>query len=95
MISKDDVKKLAALSRITLSPEEEEKLAKDMEGILGYVGQLGEVGVHNDKKKKKDSGLHNVMREDNNSHKAGEFSADILNESPKRRGEYLAVKKIL
>ncbi len=45
MISTNDVKKLAALARIKLTAEEEEKLAKDMESILGYVKQIKEVAA--------------------------------------------------
>ena len=41
-ISRDDVKKLAALARIKISADEEENLAKDIENILAYVTQIQE-----------------------------------------------------
>lgn len=43
MISKSEVKHLAELSRIELTDEEEERLAKDLGNILGHFEELKEV----------------------------------------------------
>ncbi len=97
MISRDDVKKLANLARIKLSPEEEEKFAKDMEDILGYVNQIQKVSANvpdpqNTTEKEK---VRNVLRADTNAHDAGIHTEAILNEAPARDGDYIKVKKIL
>ncbi len=41
--TKDDIEKLANLSRLALTDEEKEGFAKDISGILAYVGQIQEV----------------------------------------------------
>lgn len=93
-ITTEDVKKLAALARIKLTPEEEVKYAKDMENILGYVTQIQKVSgtvvdVRGTEK------LINVMRNDNNPHEPGAYSKELVAEAPKKDGEYIKVKKIL
>jgi len=42
-ISLEDVRHVAALARLDLSPEEEEKLVTELGSILGYVEKLGEL----------------------------------------------------
>lgn len=42
-LDKSTVKYLAELSRIAVSPDEEEALLKDLKKILGYIEQLNEV----------------------------------------------------
>lgn len=86
-----DIGKYAKLARIAITPNEEKKLKKDIESILHYVDQIGEVDVS---KYKKGEGLHNVMREDILK-ESGESAEEIIKEMPKREGRYLKVKKIL
>ncbi len=43
--SKIDVAHIAALARLQLSPEAAEKLAREMESIVGYVEMLSELDV--------------------------------------------------
>jgi len=43
MLTPNDLKNLAALARIELTPEEEGRLLKDLEQILGYVKELESV----------------------------------------------------
>jgi aspartyl-tRNA(Asn)/glutamyl-tRNA(Gln) amidotransferase subunit C len=40
-----DVKYVAHLARITLSPEEEQKIGAQLGSILGYIEKLGELDV--------------------------------------------------
>jgi aspartyl-tRNA(Asn)/glutamyl-tRNA(Gln) amidotransferase subunit C len=93
MISKDDVKKLANLARIKLTPEEEEKFAKDMENILGYVTQIQNVSDTVDARGSEK--VKNALRDDNQPHESGIHTEAILEEAPKRKGDYVQVKKIL
>ncbi|MES2436589.1 MAG: Asp-tRNA(Asn)/Glu-tRNA(Gln) amidotransferase subunit GatC [Patescibacteria group bacterium] len=92
MISVEQLRKLAALARIKVAPEEEEKLAADMGGILDYVNQIQEISGDAPKSQEK---TKNVLREDTNPHESGIHTEAILNEAPKREGDYLKVKKIL
>ena len=45
--SKEDLKKLAKLCHIECTPEEEERLLKNMLAILNYIDQLHEVNTEN------------------------------------------------
>lgn len=95
MISRDDVKKLATLARIKLLPEEEEKLAGDMQNILGYVEQIQAVSASSDTSSDEKERTRNVLRDDTQPHESGIHTDVILKEAPAREGDYLRVKKIL
>jgi len=102
-MDKKDIEHLAKLSRIEIPEEEKESLSKDLENILGHVGQiqsasasLGRDGEVTGEKTKKTAGkLRNVMREDKNPHEPGIYTEKILKEAPEREGDYVKVKKIL
>ncbi|MCC6290813.1 aspartyl/glutamyl-tRNA amidotransferase subunit C [Candidatus Nomurabacteria bacterium] len=80
MITNDEVRNLANLARIGLTPEEETKLTSELGQILNYVGELGAaVGeTVNDLGENK-----NNLREDGEPLPALE------------KGEFVKVKKIL
>ena len=44
-VTKDDVKKVARLSRIAVEDERLEALAGELNGILGWIDQLNEVDI--------------------------------------------------
>lgn len=97
MIPKEEVEKLAELSRLTLQPGEVETLQKDISRILEYVGQVTAAqGDASDEARV--SGLRNVMREDvphtSDSPVAGKREA-VLGAFPKREGDYNVVRKII
>lgn len=92
MITKDDIKKLAGLARIELSDNEIEHLAGEVGSILGYVSQVTNAAGDLVRKLPK---LHNVMREDVEQNKSGEYTEAILRNAPRRQENYLKVKKIL
>jgi aspartyl-tRNA(Asn)/glutamyl-tRNA(Gln) amidotransferase subunit C len=82
MISLEEVKKLAMLARIELTPKEEKELQKDLGAILDYVSKLKEVPT-------KETGtfktLANVFREDE----------PVADESDVEKGGHVKVKHIL
>ena len=45
MISREDVKKLALLSRIEITGEEEAIFVSEIDSILGYVGQISNLNT--------------------------------------------------
>lgn len=97
----EDIKKLADLARIDLSEEEMATIAKDFDPILAYVGQVQEAlkltsarqGL--DEKKSEDYFLHNIMREDIVTNERGEYTKEILADSPDTEDGFLKVKQIL
>jgi aspartyl-tRNA(Asn)/glutamyl-tRNA(Gln) amidotransferase subunit C len=95
MVSSDDIKKLAALSRLELTEEEVKKLEGEFTSILAYIDTIQKVelpavpegNVHLD--------IENVMREDVPSHEAGAHTETLLMQAPRSANGYLKVKKIL
>jgi aspartyl-tRNA(Asn)/glutamyl-tRNA(Gln) amidotransferase subunit C len=92
MISKEDIKNLADLSRIQLSPEEMESMTREIDSILGYVGQIQDVGGTDEREV---PAHRNIMREDRVINESGEYTEKLLDNAPGREGNYLKVKKIL
>jgi len=93
MLTIDDINNLARLARIELAEAEKVTLQKDMESILGYVGQLTKVVVP-DTQTPAASDLINIMREDAVTTTTGEYTEAILANAPKREGDYFSVKPI-
>ena len=94
MLTKDDIKKLAKLARINLTEQEEEKLPKEVDNILGYVAQLKEVTASISEVKRA-SELRNVTREDIGPTITGTNTKDIVADMPDSQDNYLKVEKIL
>jgi aspartyl-tRNA(Asn)/glutamyl-tRNA(Gln) amidotransferase subunit C len=93
MISGDEVKKLANLARMKLTPEEEQSLSKDMGNILEYVHQIQKVSAGDEDRDM--SAIRNIMRDDAMPHESGLHTEELLAEAPEREGNYVKVKKIL
>ena len=95
MIDRATIDKLASLSRIELSDEEKDKIAKDLESILGYVAELKNAPKYEANEGEE---VHiNIFREDEEilGFGAGEFTKDILDEAPRRDGDFLLVKQVM
>ena len=92
-ITIEEVKKLASLSRIKLSPEEEISMQNEISTILGYIDQINKVDLGD-----VSNGLpeqRNIWREDGEVNQTGVYTESILNNAPAREGNYIKVKKIL
>lgn len=92
MITSEDIKNLANLSRIELTDEEAEKMTTEVDSILGYVGQIQSITGDMDREIPK---LRNVMRDDEVTNEPNEYTEKLLNNAPSRDGNYLKVKNIL
>ncbi len=92
-IKTEDIKKLAKLARIELTTEEEEKLTREIGGILGYIGQI-QTAAGKDVIRQKEP-VRNALRPDTNPHESGIHTEVIVAEFPRKEGNYLKVKKIL
>lgn len=95
MISKEEVKKLADLARLSVPEEELDKLAKDLESILVYVSELKNAPVLETSAGEAEANLINVLREDANPHEPGIYTPDLVKAFAKARENYLSVKPIL
>lgn len=92
MVNSEDIKKLAFLSRIELSAEEENAFAREIDAILGYVSQISSVTGSGETPLPP---LHNIFRADGEPHESGLYSEPLLAQAPDRQGDYFKVKKIL
>ena len=63
-ITPADVEHVAKLARLSLDPGDAERLAGQLESILGYVKQIGQVDVSGVEPLAHALPLHNVLRED-------------------------------
>ncbi|HMP82304.1 MAG TPA: Asp-tRNA(Asn)/Glu-tRNA(Gln) amidotransferase subunit GatC [Verrucomicrobiota bacterium] len=59
-----DVKYIAHLARLSLSPEEEQKLGAQLGNIIGYIEKLGQLDVANVEPTAHAVPMVNVMRAD-------------------------------
>jgi aspartyl/glutamyl-tRNA(Asn/Gln) amidotransferase C subunit len=95
VISKEDIQKLAELSRIKLSEGEVEALQKDISSILDYVGQVSAVGGSAEKEMPLH---HNVMRDDVPYAEGSQLKdarEDIVAAFPQQKNGYNVVRKII
>jgi aspartyl-tRNA(Asn)/glutamyl-tRNA(Gln) amidotransferase subunit C len=90
--TKEDLATIAALARISVTPEEEEKMLHDMQAILGYVSEINEVS--GDVKRTKGS-HYNIVREDVVTHTSGSNTEAILAEAPATEDGYVKVAQVL
>lgn len=92
-ITTEEVKKLASLSRIKLTEEEERGLAGEIDSILGYVAEINKLDLDN--APSSEGGRVNVLREDADANVSGAYTEKLLALSPDRENDYIKVKKIL
>ncbi|MEK7579523.1 MAG: Asp-tRNA(Asn)/Glu-tRNA(Gln) amidotransferase subunit GatC [Patescibacteria group bacterium] len=92
-MTKPDIKVLSQLARLAVSPQEEAKLAHDLEGILEFVGQIQ--GASTGETKNVEGIPKNVLREDGEPHAKGIYTEDLLAAAPSREKNFVKVKKIL
>ncbi len=93
MARTDEVRKLAALARLSLSEAQVDAFAKEFEAIIGYVGQLETLDLPTAAEQVPTH--RNVMREDAAPHAAGRYTEKITAQFPARDGDYLSVKQII
>ena len=93
MLTKDEVKNLAKLSRIALTEQEVEGLQKDLTTILDYIDELKQVNVEGLEEVSQVTGLVNVQREDKVV--LEENQQDIFKNAPEMKDGYYKVKAIL
>jgi len=94
MATVEEVKKLAALARITIAEDELETFTKEFDAIIAYVSQLEKLQMPAHAGGNKPV-LRNVMREDGEPHATGAYTEKIVAQFPAREGDALSVKQII
>ncbi|MDE1874958.1 MAG: aspartyl/glutamyl-tRNA amidotransferase subunit C [Patescibacteria group bacterium] len=104
MISREEIAKLAALSRLKLSEDEIVRMQGDMTAILSYVDKLKAATASIAATEGPAGGPvmsvnRNVMREDAHPHETGIFTDKLIKLAPQSAetpdGKFVKVKKIL
>jgi aspartyl-tRNA(Asn)/glutamyl-tRNA(Gln) amidotransferase subunit C len=93
MIDREQVRKVANLARLELTPEEEEQFTTQLGDILDYFEQLSELDISGVPPTTRAIDVSNVTRADNlQSYPDREA---ILQSAPEQEGEFFKVPKIL
>ena len=96
MLTKEEVKKVAALARLELLEEEIDVLTPQLSDILGFIDQLKEVDTLNTEPTAQVTGLSDVWREDEfEDWDKSEIAAALAQSPAGLEGKQIKVKKIL
>ena len=88
-ISEQEVKKIAELSRLSLSREELKKRTQDMNNILNYMDTLNEIDTENVEELYNVHDMNNTLRDD--SFEESLDKKDVLKNSPSSNEDYIEV----
>ena len=88
-VSEQEVKKIAELSRLSLTNEELKKRTKDMNNILDYMDTLNEIDTENVEELYNVHDMNNSLREDN--YESSLDKKDVLANSPNSNSDYIEV----
>lgn len=93
-LTREDVLKLARLSRLSLTDEEVDEYLQELQNVLQYVEQLKDVDVTGLQPTSQVTGLTNVMREDTVKD-YGVGRTDLLRLAPHSQDDQLKVKRMI
>ena len=88
-ISEQEVKKIAELSRLSLTNEELKKRTEDMNNILDYMDTLNEIDTENVEELYNVHDMNISLREDN--YESSLDKKDVLANSPNSNSDYIEV----
>ncbi|HXK37640.1 MAG TPA: Asp-tRNA(Asn)/Glu-tRNA(Gln) amidotransferase subunit GatC [Candidatus Paceibacterota bacterium] len=88
-----DIEHLATLARIKVAEGEQSALAEKIDAVLGYVGEIAKVDTsayaHTE------AGDHrNILRPDVATAQPGAMREAILDNAPKREGDFVRVQQM-
>ena len=92
-ISRDEVKYIAGLARLTLTDAEIELYAQQLSDILGYIEQLNELDVEGVEPMSHVLDIINVMRED--KHLPSLSREEVMANAPDHDGEHFKVPRVV
>ena len=92
-ISTSDIQHLASLSSLALADDEVDGLRQDLENIIGYIEQLGEVDTSGVESTYQVTGLENVWRED--EVQSGISRDELLELAPEKQNNQVKVPQVL
>ena len=93
MIDREQVKKVAHLARLDITPEEEEQFTTQLNSILDYFDQLSELDTDNVEPTTRAIETSNITRTD--QLQPFPDRQDLLDCAPEQEGDYFRVPKIM
>ncbi len=93
-ITTDEIRHVASLAKIAVTDQEVEKLARELDTILGYVRQLDAVDTTGLEPTYQVTGLQNVKRADTIVD-YGVSHDELMHNVPHKRDGYIEVPKVL
>ena len=93
MIDREQVRKVALLARLELTPEEEEQFTTQLGSILDYFEQLSELDVTDVQPTARAIDVSNVTRLDELQPYSDRGA--ILNSAPEQEGDFFKVPQII
>ncbi len=94
-VNKKEVEHVAALARLTFSPEELELYTEQFNDILEYINRLNEVDLENVEPTSHVQPLKNVLREDCVVTSDEELRQSVLQEAPEVEHGFFKVPTII
>ena len=88
-VSEQEVKKIAELSRLSLSSDELKKRTEDMNNIIHYMDTLNEIDTDNVEELYNVHDMNNTLRDD--SFEESLDKKDVLKNSPRSNEDYIEV----
>ncbi len=88
-----NVDKLAELSRLKLTADEQDELSEDMDEILGFAEKIKEVDTEDVEPTYHAQPIENVMRED--KHRPSPDPEKALKHAPDRSEDYFVVPRVI
>ena len=93
-LTRNDILKLASLSRLALTDDEVDEFTAEISEILGYVEQLQQVDIEGVAPTNQVTGLTNITRDDKLID-YGYKPEDLLKNVPETEGNQLKVKRMI
>jgi len=92
-IEKNQVKKVAKLSRISLDESKVESLSKDLNSIINFVEQLNKLDTKDTKPLS--SVIDKTLEPRNDKVNDGKIKEEILKNSPNKNEDFFIVPKVI
>lgn len=93
MIDKEQVRKIAHLARLEITPEEEEQFTSQLSSILEYFEQLSELDTTDVPPTTRAIEITNITRPD--LMQLNPTREELLKEAPEQEGDFFKVPQIL
>jgi aspartyl-tRNA(Asn)/glutamyl-tRNA(Gln) amidotransferase subunit C len=92
-LSSDDVRHIARLARLRLTPEETERMRSQLSDILAHFQSLADVDTEGVEPTGHALEAHSIMREDES--RPSLLREQVLANAPHPEGEFIRVKPVL